>query len=229
VVARTNPRDLERSEPIWATSKASPALCGWFGVGEGVEPDLGAQLRRSNGVSSPKCPPPRSHPPVLFARCRQEQRGERAKEGRSTDRCGSNEKNASPRKMLGPAVLARVEQANHLVRLRIDARDVRSLVSIAPIAAQTEIFGHGLPAMLASDDVVDRKGEEGVLFLVKAAIFAAIARSLTNERSQSRVHQAGRSLRSRRALDWRIAMKLPADTQHPENRDSLPPGQEDRS
>jgi hypothetical protein len=117
-----------------------------------------------------------------------------------------------PVEVLGPIVSSGVKQPYEFASLGIDTRDVRTLVRIASIAAQTEIVGFRLPAVLERDDVVDGKREENVLILANEAVLAAIARPVSDEVSQSDIHQAGRSLRSLRALDWRIAMKVPADT-----------------
>jgi hypothetical protein len=43
--------------------------------------------------------------------------------------------------------------------------------------------------MLAGDDVVDGKGEEGIVVLVNPTVLAAIACAFADERSQRPVHQ----------------------------------------
>ena len=58
-----------------------------------------------------------------------------------------------------------------------------------------------LPTVLPGDDVVDGEREESVLVLMNAAVLAAIARPFADEPPQGGIHQAGRSLRSVRALD----------------------------
>jgi hypothetical protein len=108
--------------------------------------------------------------------------------GRSTDGCEAYENDALPQKVLAPVILTRVKEPYQLVRLRIDARDVRSLVTVAPITAQTEVLRNRRPSVLAGDDVIDRKGEEEVLVLVNPAVLTPIAaRSRTNARSAASI------------------------------------------
>jgi len=105
-----------------------------------------------------------------------------------------------------------MKQPNEISGLGIDTRDIRALVRVASIAAQAEIVGFRLPAVLKRDDVVDGEREESVLVLVNAAILTTITCPLSDEAPQSGFHHAGLFLRSLRALDCRIAMKVPADT-----------------
>lgn len=119
----------------------------------------------------------------------------------STDPSATREQCAPPLEVFGPVILPRMEQSNHLSRVWIDARDVWSLMGVASITAQTKILGVRLPAVLYSNDGVDRESEENVLLLMNAAILAAIASPLTDESPRGGVHQVGWSLRSLRALD----------------------------
>jgi hypothetical protein len=64
--------------------------------------------------------------------------------------------------------------------------------------------------MLFGDDVFDVKRQEIGVVPVQTAVFTAIAGPVSNERSKGGIHQSpGESARSCRALDLRMAMKVP--------------------
>ena len=80
-----------------------------------------------------------------------------------TDSCATRKQCAAPLEVIGPVILAGMEQSNHLVRVWIDARDVWSFMRIASITAQAKILSVRLSAVLQRNDVVDREREEDVL------------------------------------------------------------------
>ena len=134
-------------------------------------------------------------------------------DGRPADRRTPNHHRAAPLKVLMPRVSPWVEQWDHLAGHGIDAGDVRTLVRVAAITAQTEVVRSGLAAVLLRDDVVDREGVKRVLFLMNQSILAATSSSLADEPAQARIHQIVETSRSsRRAVACKMAMKVPAET-----------------
>ncbi len=83
-------------------------------------------------------------------------------------------------KMLFPAVHARIEEINSPARTRIDSRKIRPLVQIAVMARERQILFGSHATVLARDDVLDMKPEEGVIVLSDMAILTAVARPLAN-------------------------------------------------
>ncbi len=100
---------------------------------------------------------------------------------RSADGSATHKQSTLPLEVLTPVILSRMEQPNDLASVGIDGRDVRPLVRIASITAQTEVLGFSLPTVLPRDNVVDVEREESVLVLMNATVLAAIARALADE------------------------------------------------
>jgi len=67
--------------------------------------------------------------------------------------------------------------------------------------------------VLTGDDVVYGEGVKGIVVLVDVAILTAVARAAADEVPEAWLHHVPWvSLRSFRALDWRTAMRVPAET-----------------
>ncbi len=60
-------------------------------------------------------------------------------------------------KIFAPEIVARVEQPDELVSIRVQSGDVRPFESVAMRASKRKVFFNCLPAMLFSNDVVDLK------------------------------------------------------------------------
>ncbi len=82
-----------------------------------------------------------------------------------------NEHSALPLEVFIPVVFARIENRNDLSRVVISARDIRSLMRIAPKTTERKILFHCFAVMLASNDVVDLK-RDGIELLRRLAVFA---------------------------------------------------------
>jgi hypothetical protein len=77
-----------------------------------------------------------------------------------------------------------MKERDGLLRCMIEARDVRSLVVIAGIATESQIFGHRRTLMLLSDDMIDLK-RKPIKLLRHLAVFAAGIRSLPDKPFES--------------------------------------------
>ncbi len=90
--------------------------------------------------------------------------------------------------MIRPGLLSRVEQPLDLAGLAVDAREVRPLEQIAPLARETEVRYVIAPAVLAGYDVLDVVGELDVV-LMDQAIFAAASGTSPDGCAGGRIHQ----------------------------------------
>lgn len=99
--------------------------------------------------------------------------------GRSAHRRQSHQQRAMPCKVFRPNLPPRIEQIGSLSCLRINARDVRPLATIALDTAQRQILQQCLAAMLLGNDVVDLKAL-GVIRLRRVTVLTqSPARSRT--------------------------------------------------
>ena len=73
---------------------------------------------------------------------------------------------------------------------RVKSAQVRSLVCIAVIAGESEVFAVVSSSMLSSNDVLDVIGEERLRALRKATVFAAMIGTFTDGLPEPLVHQA---------------------------------------
>jgi hypothetical protein len=108
----------------------------------------------------------------------------RAAAARSTDNDGIGDAEVTP-----PPLAPQVEQGCQFARYWVDAREIRSLVAIAMMARKRKIIGMVATAMLPGNDVLDVKPEERFVFLMEAAIFAAMARTGPDELPCGGIHQ----------------------------------------
>ncbi len=92
--------------------------------------------------------------------------------------------------MLIPPALPRMKQPDECAAFRIKSTQVRTLVRIAVVAGESEVFAVVPSAMLSSNDVLDVIGEEWLRALRKATVFAAMIGTFTDGLPEPLVHQA---------------------------------------
>ena len=112
--------------------------------------------------------------------------------------------------VLLPTVYPRVEQLHVLIRFRVDAGQVRSLVSVAVRASQREILETVRAAVLLCSDVLDMERKEGRRRLRQVTVLATILGAFANQPTGPGVHRdayAEAGLRSERALACKIVTK----------------------
>ena len=109
---------------------------------------------------------------------------------RSANRTATDNKDSVALEVLIPPVLPRMKQPDERAAFRIKSTQVRTLVRIAVVAGESEVFAVVSSAMLASNDVLDVIGEERLRVLRKAAVFAAMIGTFTDGLPEPLVHQA---------------------------------------
>jgi hypothetical protein len=83
-----------------------------------------------------------------------------------------------------------MKQPDERAAFRIKSTQVRTLVRIAVVAGESEVFAVVPSAMLSSNDVLDVIGEERLRALRKATVFAAMIGTFTDGLPEPFVHQA---------------------------------------
>ena len=83
-----------------------------------------------------------------------------------------------------------MKEPDERAAFRVKSAQVRSLVRIAVVAGESEVFAVVFSAMLASYDVLDVIGEERLRVLWQGAVFAAITGSFADSLPEPLVHQA---------------------------------------
>lgn len=83
-------------------------------------------------------------------------------------------------KVTGPAVLSWMVEAHETARTADERSDIGSLGDIAAQAGQGEVGGRSGAAMLPADDVIQMKGEVGIV-LMDQAVFAEAGCPLGDE------------------------------------------------
>ena len=111
----------------------------------------------------------------------------------SADRGVPREDRPFPMEVFFPDIATRMKQPDSGGRQRIDAREVWSLVDVAPEATEAEVVGSRRPAMLLGHDVVDWEGEERIIMFVDSAVFATPTRPFTHLRSEPVIHHVAPS------------------------------------
>ena len=99
---------------------------------------------------------------------------------RSANRTATDNKDSVALEVLIPPILPRMKQPYERAAFRIKSTQVRSLVRIAMVAGESEVFAVASSAMLASNDVLDVICEERLRVLRKAAVFAAMIGTFTD-------------------------------------------------
>jgi hypothetical protein len=94
--------------------------------------------------------------------------------------------------VLIPPVLPRMKQPDERTSFWIKSTQVRSLVRIAVVAGESQVFAVACSVMLASNDerCVDVISEERLRVLRKVAVFAAMIGTFTDSLPKTLVHQA---------------------------------------
>ncbi len=108
--------------------------------------------------------------------------------GGATALCPSLKNGAMPAEMAFPILSARIEKADDISRLWIDAGEIRALVQVAWNASVGAILVSVRTAMDPSDDMVELK-RQVIMLLRHLAIFAAMMRALTDQGSGSSIHE----------------------------------------
>jgi hypothetical protein len=98
------------------------------------------------------------------------------------NRCAASIGNAAkpgplPHEVFPPDVPARIEQRHDFAVVRIDARHIRTFVTVAVTTGEREIVQRGGAAMLLGNDVIEMKRQFGKRFR-KVTIFAAAPRTI---------------------------------------------------
>jgi hypothetical protein len=92
-----------------------------------------------------------------------------------------------------------------IASLWIQARQIRSLTPVAPMAGESEVLKRVVAPMLAGDDVLHVEGYRCLVVATESAILASMPRAFKDDPAQSRVHQdALLRVSQTRALAWRI-------------------------
>ena len=111
-------------------------------------------------------------------------------------------------KVCTPDVGAGIEESRQFTSVRVDAGKIRSLLVIAEVTSEGEVFQFIRPAMLSGNDMFDVEGEIGVITLVNSAILTTTFSSLANELFSFVIHYAVRELEAHaRAFNRRSATK----------------------
>jgi hypothetical protein len=98
----------------------------------------------------------------------------------SADRRSTDEPGPDPSKMSGPIVTARVVERRQSAALGVVARNVRTLMTVAVKTGEGKIAEIGRAAVLAGDDVIDRKRLRRIAGLRHPAVFAGVTGPLAN-------------------------------------------------
>lgn len=75
--------------------------------------------------------------------------------------------------MLIPPLRSRVKEGDEASRFRIQTRQVRTLVQVAPVASQGQVGPLRLATMFAGNDVLDMKAGKRDLRLCELAVLEA--------------------------------------------------------
>lgn len=108
-------------------------------------------------------------------------------DGRSSLRCESTHPGTFPEEMLLPHIPPGIEQLTNQASYRIDARQIRTLESIAEKARECEVAGDRQPAMFLRENVLDLK-PWAIKALGHSAILTARSRPLPHQISQGDIH-----------------------------------------
>ena len=84
-----------------------------------------------------------------------------------------------------------MEKFRDLIRLRINARQVRAFMEITVDTSQREIVEIIAAAMSSRTDMFDMKRSQRGILLVKLAVIAAIAGALPDAGFRSLIHRSG--------------------------------------
>ena len=108
---------------------------------------------------------------------------------RASDRSQAGDFRVVFREVFRPTVLPGMEQPSQFTRLRIKAREVWSLVEIAVVAGEREIFRRVAAFMLSRNNVFDVESQR-LLGLRQSAVFAGVVRARADELAERLLHQS---------------------------------------
>lgn len=94
--------------------------------------------------------------------------------------------------MFGPDILARMEELHDLTGCRIDAGEVRPLVTIAESTGEGAVVHFATTAMLAGNDVINVKGNFRKRF-GEMTVFAAVPGAGANCPLKRRLHRGAQA------------------------------------
>lgn len=127
---------------------------------------------------------------------------------RSTDGCPACDLAVTVGEMLVPVVLPWMKQSRERAGFRVQSGKIRSFAQIAVMTGERKIVGSIGTPMLSREDVLDVENERLTL-LWQGAILAVIVRAAADELAEGSVHQPALAwVRTRRALDCRIPMRV---------------------
>ncbi len=134
-------------------------------------------------------------------------------DGRAADRRSTDQNWPVPTKVVGPIVLAGVEETHDSAGAGIDASEVRTFAGVAMVATPGPIRCCVRAPVLTGDDVFNVKRQVRFIILMDAAILTAVASPLPNDGAQGTFHRdLAWRVKSARALAWRIAMNVLVET-----------------
>jgi hypothetical protein len=98
---------------------------------------------------------------------------------------------AAPRKVVFPALVSRMKQLRHPIRLRVNARQVRAFVKITVNASQSQIVEIITTAVEFRENVLDVQDCQRRVVLMQLAVLATIAGALPDAGFRSLIHRSG--------------------------------------
>ena len=104
----------------------------------------------------------------------------------------ANQVGSVPFEVVCPVVAPRMEQFRHLLGLRVDACQVRSLMQVAVYAGQSQVFEIVRAAVNLGNDVLDVKRRQRRVISVQHAILTTMASALPDAGSRPWAHRLGR-------------------------------------
>ena len=106
-----------------------------------------------------------------------------------------------------PIIRPRMKQAREFAGLRVYARKVCAFMEIAVMTGERQILQRVFAFVLARHDVFDVK-LQWLLRLGETAILTAILGTFADELAKPCIHQCLACASTRRALAWRIPMRV---------------------
>ena len=101
-------------------------------------------------------------------------------DGRSSRRRKTDDHRTVEFEVVAPTLAPGMKQLDDGARHRVDARQVRSLVSVAAITSQRQVVQGIVRAMLLRDDVFDMEGKQRNSRLRQTAVFATFVGASSN-------------------------------------------------
>lgn len=129
-------------------------------------------------------------------------------DGRTPSFGSPNYYTADVSEMIRPPVAPRMKEQGHATGRRINPRKVWTLVSIAKVAGQREVFRRITTTVLTRDNMLDVKPDTRSKPLRNAAILALLPGAAPDEVARGGIHQAACCVCKKcRAFAWRMPRK----------------------